>query len=43
MVVTTTLFLSRSVDFRLEFAHYKQESSTLNQQLIEKVQFKGKH
>jgi len=37
MVVTTTLFLSRSVNFRLEFAHYKQESSTLNQQLIEKV------
>lgn len=37
MVVTTALFLSRSVDFRLEFAHYKQESTTLNQQLIEKV------
>jgi hypothetical protein len=37
MVVTTTLFLSRSVDFRLESAHYKQESSNLNQQLIEKV------
>ncbi|MDA0272296.1 MAG: hypothetical protein O3C68_03475 [Proteobacteria bacterium] len=37
MLFTTALFLSRSVDFRLEFAHYKKESSALNQQLIEKV------
>ncbi len=37
MLLTTFLFLSRSNDFRLEFAHYKKESSELNHQLIEKV------
>jgi len=37
MLVTTTLFLSRRVDFRLEFEHYKKESNVLNQHLIEKV------
>ena len=37
MLITTILFLSRSADFRLESAHYKKESSKLNQQLIEKV------
>lgn len=41
MLVTTILFLSRSADFRLEFAHYKKESSELNQQLIEKVYSSG--
>lgn len=41
MVFTATLFLSRSVDFRLEFTHYKKESSTLNQQLIKNVYLSG--
>lgn len=41
MVFTATLFLSRRVDFRLEFTHYKKESSTLNQQLIKNVYLSG--